>query len=341
MKKEPVGKKQKKHSLKESTIHDIAKVAGVSIGTVSRALNNKAGVHPKTRERVLAISRDMNVKSRAGARRKQIAIPVTDRRALVSETYAGALCSHLMLELSRRDMFGMYIGSDEIDRLSREIFDGIITTSWDESDMSVLRTIKKTPIIMARYCKHDDEFIIAGWDHRKEGMLVADHFFNRGHKRIAMLHMQSRDSFNMAVEHRWQGLVKRAKVLGMELSAGQCRIFDSRNRMAPMLKQLVADGIDGLWMPGHEYIAAEGLKILQEVIGVKVPDDISVIGSENSGVSALLQPALTTVAGPFEELVVSIIDRLEAMMIGNPDALKLTPILSTPFLIERDSVAQR
>jgi len=46
---------------KEATIHDIAAQAGVSIGTVSRALNNKPGVHPETRERVLAVSRELNV----------------------------------------------------------------------------------------------------------------------------------------------------------------------------------------------------------------------------------------------------------------------------------------
>ena len=340
MKKKAVAAKHKTaSSAKESTIHDIARVSGVSIGTVSRALNNKPGVHPKTRERVLAVSRDMNVKSRVGARRKQIAILVADKKALMSETYAGALCANLMFELSHHDMFGMYIASDEIVRLTREIFDGIVTTSWKEEDMDVLRSIAKTPIIMARCCKSGDEVLLAGWNHRTEGAIVAEYLINKGHQRIAMLHMHPDDP--LSLERRWEGFSEKASEMKFPSGGIQCQILESRNRMAPMLKKLVDDGVDGVWMPGHQYIAAEGLKILQEVIGVRVPRDISVIGSENSGVSPLLQPALTTIAAPFQELAASIVDRLIQQMNTEPERAALEPILLQPFLIERDSVANR
>lgn len=325
--------------IKESTIHDIAREAGVSIGTVSRALNNKPGVHPETRERVLAISREMNVKSRAGARRKQVAILVHDTQALMAETYAGTLCTNLMIELSAHDMFGMLISSGEIDRLSREIFDGIVTTSWEDRDLDVLRAITKTPIIMARCCKHNDEFLLAGWNHRREGEIVAEHLIAKGHRHIAMMHIDPGDP--LSLERRWEGFAKKSAELGVELDPDQCVVFENRTRMAPVLKRIVESGADGLWIPGHQYLAAEGIKILQEVIGVQVPKDISVIGSENYGISTLLQPSLTSIAAPFRDLAARIVESLIASLQTGVRPSPKDPILLEPYLIERDSVANR
>jgi DNA-binding LacI/PurR family transcriptional regulator len=236
-------------------------------------------------------------------------------------------------------MSGIYIFSAEIDRLSNEIFDGIITTSMEESDLEVLRAITSTPIIMARYCKHGNEFHIAGWNHRAEGALVAEHFISRGHQRIAMLHRRPEDT--LGLEHRWEGFVRKAAEMGVKHGENQCHIIETRRRLAPMLKKLIGDGVDGVWMPGHQYYAAEGLKILQEVIGVQVPKDISVIGSENSGVSLLLQPSLTTVAAPFRELADCIVGHLIGLIESKSEGDDPETALLKPFLIERDSVANR
>jgi LacI family transcriptional regulator len=328
-----------KTSLRDATIHDIARVTGVSIGTVSRALNNKPGVHPETRAKVLAASRELKVKSRVGARRKQVAILVADTDRLTSETYAGTLSTRLMIELSARDMFGMFITSSEIERLTCEIFDGVVTMSWRESDLDVLRSLTQTPIIMARCCKHNKEFQLAGWNHHMEGELVAKYLLEKGHRKIAMMHKDPGDP--LSLERRWEGFVDKSAKMGVQLVSDQCVVYESRSRMGPVLKKIIDAGVDGLWIPGHEYLAAEGIKILQEVIGVRVPKDLSVVGSENSGISPLLQPSLTTVAAPFQDLAFRIIDDLiEAMRSGKrPSAAH--PILLNPVLLERDSVISR
>ncbi len=324
---------------KAATIHDIAEKSGVSIGTVSRALNNKPGVHPDTRERVLAISRELHVKSRAGARRKQIAILVHDTERLTSETYAGTLAANLMIEFSERDMFCMFISSAEIDRLTREIFDGIVTMSWEDSDLDVLRSLTTTPIIMARCCRYNKEFQLAGWNHRREGELVADYLIDKGHRKLAMMHKDPGDP--LSLERRWNGFREKASERGIELDSDQCVIYESRTRMAPVLKKLVDAGVDGVWIPGHEYLAAEGVKILQEIIGVRVPRDLSVIGSENAGISPLLQPSLTAVAAPFRDLAFQIAEHLIAGMESGKKLSPKEPILLDPVLVERDSVISR
>ena len=332
-------KKQWNGREKEATIHDIAARAGVSIGTVSRALNNKPGVHPETRERVLGISRELNVKSRAGARRKQIAILPHDTTSLVSEIYAGTLCTYLMVELSRHDMFGMFIGSNEIERLTREIFDGIVTTSWEDRDLGILRTIKDTPIVMARYCTLGNEFHLAGWNHYSEGELAAEHFLNRGHRNIAMMHIDPGDP--LSLEQRWAGFSDKAAEMGVKLNPEQRMVYETRSRMASVLKRAVNANVDGLWIPGHQYRSVEGVKILQEIIGVQIPRDISVIGSENEGVSELLNPSLTTIAAPLQALAARIVEHLIASLESGENLLEQEPILLEPYLIERDSVASR
>ena len=324
---------------KGATIHDIAREAGVSIGTVSRVLNNKAGVHPETRKRVLVISRELNVKSRSGARRKQVAILVHDTQSLTSETYASTLCTNLMIELSEHDMFGMLISSRNVDQLTREIFDGIVTTSWNERDLDVLRSIKNTPIIMARCCKYNEEFQLAGWNHRKEGEIVAEYLIGKGLRHIVMMHFDPGDP--LSLERRWEGFAGKAAELDVELNDDQRIVFERRTRMAPVLKKIVDSGAEGLWIPGHQYLVAEGIKILQEVIGIEIPKDISIIGSENAGISELLQPALTSVAAPFHSLAARIVDQLITSMESGVSPSPKKPILLEPYLIERESVASR
>lgn len=324
---------------KEATIHDIAAKAGVSIGTVSRALNNKPGVHPETRERVLAVSRELNVKSRAGARRKQVAILLHDARQISSEIYTEELCSQLMVELSRNDMFGMFIGSNEVERLTCEIFDGIVTTSWEDRDFDVLRKIKSTPIVVARCCREQKGFLLAGWSHRSEGRLVAEHLIGKGHRNIAMLHSDPGDPLSLQL--RWAGMEARSQELGAELGPEQCLVYDSHSRMVSLLKRAVDMKVDGLWIPGHQLRAMTGIKVLQEIFGLSVPQDISVIGSENEGISELMQPSLTSIAAPLSGLAQAIVEHLKLAMDSGGSMVEQREIQLEPFLIERDSVALR
>ena len=67
-------KKRTRTKSGRATIHDIAREAEVSTGTVSRALNNSDDVHPDTREKVLAISRRLGARPRATVKRTHYAV---------------------------------------------------------------------------------------------------------------------------------------------------------------------------------------------------------------------------------------------------------------------------
>lgn len=72
-----------------------------------------------------------------------------------------------------------------------------------------------------------------------------------------------------------------------------------------------------------------------------IPRDISVIGSENEGISELLQPSLTTVGAPLSDLAASIVEHLKVSMESGQHPSSRKPIQLEPYLIERDSVAVR
>ncbi|MCF7818949.1 MAG: LacI family DNA-binding transcriptional regulator, partial [Kiritimatiellales bacterium] len=59
---------------KRPTIYDLAKLADVSPGTVSRVLNNKDKVNPKTRAKILGLAHEIGLKPRATARSKEVAV---------------------------------------------------------------------------------------------------------------------------------------------------------------------------------------------------------------------------------------------------------------------------
>jgi LacI family transcriptional regulator len=317
---------------KKSTIYDLARVAGVSPGTVSRVLNNRDKVKPETRERVLRVAKELNLKPQVAARTRQIAIlsdpTFTDR----IEGYAATLTAHLSFALSRRNV-GVVLPSNPFEQLPSSFLDGVIAVTFDRKLQTMLWELEtRIPVVyMDKFDADAREYAVCS-DHFNAGYLAAKHFIARGRKRPGFF-----AAANRPFVERLRGYKKAFAEAGLPIDERLQLLVEPDVSRPSAITRLVRAGADALYVPGTSFQAMECLHILTYVMGLKVPQDVSLIGGENEGISALQNPPLTTVEEPLKEMAEQAAAMIERLTEGERVAPR--QVVLPVRLIERDSVA--
>ena len=317
---------------KRSTIYDLARHAGVSPGTVSRVLNNRNKVKAETRERVLRAATELNLKPQASVRARQIAILTEPGYTDRIEGYAATLAAHLSFAFSRRNM-GVFLPANPIEELPGMFLDGVIAVTADKPLQQVLSDLEsRIPVVyMDKFDLTPREYAVCS-DHFNSGCLAARHFLARGKRKLAFFGGNYRP-----FAERLAGFKKALTDAKLPVDERLVSLFGSDSSHLAVLTRMVRDGADAIYAPGTSFQAMECLHMLTYAMGVKVPQQISVIGGENEGVSALQNPPLSTIAEPLREMAdkaVEIMDRLTSGETVAPRHFTL-PVR----LIERDSVS--
>ena len=99
------------------------------------------------------------------------------------------------------------------------------------------------------------------------------------------------------------------------------------------VKRLIDNGCTAVWVPGEDMRALEVNWLLQELSGKRVPEDISLLGSENPGISEFQRPSLSTISIPLHDMAEIAVD---LVMEGECNILRKVEIPAK--LIERNSV---
>lgn len=326
----------KKRPSRRPTVHDIAREAKVSIGTVSRALNNSDNVNAETRERVLDISRRLGMRSRSPVKGKHFAVLMPDRDRVVTGGYVDSLVYELLHALSAREAALFVFTDSQAEELPRCIFDGIFNVSWTQESLDLLGSIRETPII-AFNRSADTHFHVVGWNNQAEGRMVADYFLARGHQRLAFIGTNPPGA--QANPARLTGYRAACAKAGFPLDDARVELLEDRSRLSLALKRAIDHRADAIFIPGLEKLAIESLTILQSLLGLRVPEDVSVIGGENPGWSDLFNPPLTTVDTPLDLLAKGAVDHMFDLLEHRPRRATETYLLKK--IIERKSVRTR
>lgn len=317
---------------KRATIYDLARLAGVSPGTVSRVLNNRDKVKGETRDRVLRAAKELNLKPQVSVRSRQIAILTEPGYTDRVEGYAATLAAHLAFEFSRRNI-GVFMPSNPIEQLPGMFLDGVVAVTADQSLREMLGELEtRMPVVyMDKFDCTPREYAVCS-DHFNSGYLAAKHFIERGKKRLAFFGGNYRP-----FAERLAGFRKAMEESGLPIDERLVSLFGPESSHLAVLTRVVRAGVDAIYAPGSSFQAMECLHLLTYTMGVKVPHQVSLIGGENEGISILQTPPLTTVAEPLREMAeqaVEIVDRLTSGETVEPRRVTL-PVR----LIERDSVS--
>jgi len=333
----PAPKKKRNRSAK-ATVHDIAREANVSTGTVSRALNNSDEVKPETRQRVLEISRRLGIRPRAPKKRSHFAVIVPARNPNIPRPPVDVFVYELLNELSMHGSALSAFSELQMDELQRGIFDGIFCVNWQPEVIETCESIKNTPVIVLNRFQNQGNYSVVGWDHEAEGAMVANYFIERGHRKLSFLTVQPMN--REANRLRLKGMMSAAEKAGVRMEEGLIEMLEDGSPLYAALQRLVDRGVDAIFVPGHGRFAMEVMNILQGVMRLKIPDDVSVIGADSPGWSLLTNPPLTGVKVPFVEITSKAVSLMFELIDKKKDSVKEERLLELS-LVERKSVRDR
>jgi len=289
-------------------LEDLASIAGVSIATVSRALNNSPAVNDETKRRVWKIAREHNYHFRpsmpallSGAA-ATIAVVITNPHARQSDAlhpfvqaFIGGIteaarvsgCDVLISHLAPGNM------DDLQDLMTSHHADGVIFLGQRllHERLNVLAGSENRFIVWGAELP-GQQYCSVGSDNLRGGARATSHLINLGRRRIAFLG----DTAAPEVQHRYEGYVEahRRAALAIDPSLTVPAQFEI-NYAEAAVDGLIARGVevDGI-VAASDLIALGALRSLQKA-GRTVPQDVAIVGYDNIQVAAYTQPSLTTI----------------------------------------------
>ena len=325
-------------------LSDVAKKAGVSEATVSRVLNDKPGISASTRAAVLTALDVMGYERPTqlrGERARLIGLVLPELQnpifpalaevvggALAQRGFTAVLCTRTTSGMSEADYVDMLLER----QVSGMVFGGGQYAEADAPHGHYLRLLElRLPVVLVNAaCEHLD-FPRVSTDDAVAVEQAYGHLTSLGHERIGLIlgpadHMPSRrkqEAFELAAQRA--GLTAPAEYVEhtmFSIEGGQ--VAASR-----LLKQ----GVTGI-VCASDPIALGVVRAVRRA-GLRVPQDVSVVGYDDSAFMNCTDPPLTTVRQPLEAIGRAAV----AMLVGQIDGIPVTAeeLLFEPELVVRGS----
>ncbi|MEK4073014.1 MULTISPECIES: LacI family DNA-binding transcriptional regulator [Paenibacillus] len=287
-----------------TTIKDVAQLAGVSVATVSRVINDRGYVHADTRKKVEDAVKALNFSPNEVARSlykrksKLIGLLLPD----ITNPYFPQLARGVEDRMQEQDYRLIFGNSDEEERKEQDYIQTFIQnnvvgviSSTNYPHSSIYEKLK-IPVVFLDRTSLDRPSVYA--DGREGGRLAAREIIKRGSRRITV--MQGPSQIRPA-QDRFEGAIEIIRDAGLDYRVIQTTSF-SINEAGVWAEELFRKYADTDGVIASNDIAA--MAVLHEAsrIGRKVPDDVQVIGFDDIPMSSLLSPALSTIRQPAYEM---------------------------------------
>jgi len=330
------------------TIYDVAKKAGVSISTASKALNGRKDVGDRTKDGICKIAKELNYEpsrfARALALRKTENVGVISgryyRAPVMTNPFYSRILEGIEEVMAETDysLVTNVVKKEQIDDMvlpkmvKEKSVDGLILLGHFPKEYAEMVIDRGIPVVMA-----DNSYDSAGADSiaaDNEGgaFKAVNELIKLGHKRIAYVSRGGRGSFQL----RYDGYKRALAANNMELDESLsvfCRenheeADDIREWMKRMLD--INPKPDALFMC-NDVNAIMAINVLKDA-GLSVPDDMSVVGFDNIELARHFIPSIATVNIPKEEMGRKAMSILMDV-IGNKRTAKEKILVPTEFIM--------
>jgi DNA-binding LacI/PurR family transcriptional regulator len=325
---------------------DVARLANVSQAAVSRTFTPGASVSEETRQRVLAAAEQLGYRPNVIAR--SLIQKSTNIIGLVVMRFTNPFYSRMIRDFSRalqdKGYWTLLLNIAQNKELEETLpmalqyqVDGLIITSATLSSKLAQECARSgTPVVLFNRYASDAHTHVVRCDNVGGGRMVADAFIDTGHNRLAYIAGEEAASTN---RDREKGFVKRIEQRGYSLtfheSAGEYS-YELGYEAAQRLCQR-DDPPDAIFC-ANDLIAMGALDLARYKLGVKVPEELSIIGFDDILAAAWPGYQLTTVRQNVDQMVDS---TLQVLMdtIDTPGS-KASEVVIPPSLIWRNSSRQ-
>jgi LacI family transcriptional regulator len=332
----------------EPTISDVAQVAGVSIRTVSRVINNLPRVSDDTRERIHQAIATLNFRpslsARALARGRSFLVGIVhnDRNALVLDTVQQGVGS----EANRRgyEVISHSTSFEEEGAIAdvlafarRSRVDGLIIlppVSGIPGLPAALGSAQIPAVAVSAVPIEGYGAVVLSREGEAAGE-VARHLVSLGHHRVAII---NGPQTMISSRERRRGFAEGLHACNVKLLAEVDGDYTLRSGIDAARRILSLDPPPSAIFAANDIMAAGVLKVAVE-LSIAVPDDLSVIGFDGSQLAEMLTPSLTTVSRPFNEIaeiatqhLLNIVEARASVQIDSP---QLTLVLGQSTSIRK------
>jgi DNA-binding LacI/PurR family transcriptional regulator len=296
---------------------DVAELAGVSQAAVSRAFTPGASVSEETRRKVMEAVEKLNYRPNVIAR--SLIQKSTNMIGLVIMRFTNPFYARIIRDFTRalqsRGYWTLLLnvaGLGEVDEtlpmaLGYQV-DGIIVTSATlSSDLADECARSGTPVVLFNRYSLSSTVNAVVCDGVAGGRLVADALLDAGHQRLAYLAGEAGSSTN---RDREEGFLGRLRERGHELAFRMQGDFGYDLAYEVARPLLARDDPPEAIFCANDLMAMAVLDLARFELGVRIPEDLSVVGFDDIPMAAWAGYGLTTVRQPVDRLVATTIDVL-------------------------------
>ena len=306
-----------------ATLKDVARETGLTVTTVSRVLNNRGYISEETREKVYAAMKKLNYRPNEVARSlsKKSTNTIGVIVPHIRHPYFSELISNLENEASKRGYKMILCNSQEKENKEREYLEmctsnrvaGIVLCSAGVA-VEEFQGSNIPLITIERYMENGTASIEC--DNRQGGKLAAEHLIACGCKNL--LHISGVYETAMPADDRALGFIEVCEKAGVSHREVATNTYQYNNlEYHDFLEEVLKENyhvdnmvendencgkkqIDGIFA-SSDLIAAQILQVCSK-LGIRVPEDIKLVGFDDVNISSLTTPRITTIHQPIKEI---------------------------------------
>jgi DNA-binding LacI/PurR family transcriptional regulator len=328
------------------TLKTVAERLGLTPGTISAALNNSAAarsIPERTKKRILAAAKDLNYRPNYLARslRLQRTYTIGVIAEEIGDAYGSLVISGVEEYLRSQNYFFLTVIHRHDETLLQTYAQMLVTRGVEgfiTTDTSLTQKLELPTVAVAGHGQIENVTNVV-LDHKVAARLALTHLKDLGHRDIAFFkgHPISSDA-----GVRWAAVFEIAQELGIAIRPELTMQIESTNSTPelgyPITKQLLERGQHFTALFAYNDISAIGACWALREAGIRVPEDVSVMGFDDIPAAGFNSPRLTTVRQPLERMgqiaAKTLVDRIEGL------AEYVAEIAIEPELVVRASTSR-
>lgn len=321
------------------SIFDVAKKSGLSVVTVSRVLNNSTSVREKNRLKVLEAMKELDYHPNAAAR--SLARGKTRIIGLIVTTLQDSFLDEVVREITDAlEAQGYYVAlsvsSDIQDKehylIQEERVDGLIILSpLNEGPYVTELKKRKIPFVLIDNQMDIPSVSSVIVDNYKGGYDATKYLLDLGHTKVA--HLRGPELF-LSAKEREKGFIQALKDAGLRPFAIEQGEFGIPEGYRMARKWIQEGTLPTAIFAGDDYMAIGAINAFMEA-GIRVPDEISIVGYDDQFLAAELRPHLTTIRQPSRRIGLTAVDMIMKQINGT--LKRSMTVKLEPELVIRDS----
>jgi len=294
-----------------TNIKEIAEKAGVSIATVSRAINNKGSVSEDTRRKITQITKELNYKPHPFARalsRKQtdtigVILPELNDEFFMDiihgiDEEAHQNNKYLMVSSSHSERNDM---ETIIEFMSSGRVDGVILMAPSmQKDIYDIISKSKRPVVLLNCAPESNGIVSFGVDNFRGAFLITEHIIGHDYQRIGMIKGPER---NIEAKQRYLGYKKALEEHNITYNSDYVIAgdFSSRTGYYGFLRLMSQPNKPEAIFMANDMMALGAYEAAHSS-NIRIPEDITIVGFDDIFSGRVVTPRLTTVHTPINEL---------------------------------------